>query len=156
MNCSTYLDGWDWRELANAWNVYIPESYAGKDMYKYSEERRLELEAGIERKEQSNIMKQLDMQIDWSVNEYEDFNESDPLVWYIGIVLNNAWKYDLNGNSRVMRKMANDIRCFAEKLSKSKHSYLSPLWAGLSKIRNDETLLKIVSIDHPLIASMWD
>ena len=166
MNCNTYFDGWDWSELANAWGIYLPYSYAGKDMYAYAEKMRLrtdEEKAEDAKKtygvieDDGTVTEHLwdDMFGDtlrWDTNDYEDFNEFDPIIWFIDA----AMRGNDGDGSRVTRKMANDVRCFAKKLSESEISYLTPFWKGLSEIESDWTILNIISGNGPLLAYMWD
>ncbi len=165
MNYNNF-DGWDWTELAVAWNIYIPFSYAGKDMYAFCEKMRLNPELRKQTSkytvlhedgtEEEKQWSDLFPEIDYSVNEYENFDEFDPVVWYIQTALRVSWGKDPNNVSRVVRKMANDVRCFAKKLAKSKHSYYTPLWLGLSRIKHDEVVLRVISTPSPLIGAMWD
>lgn len=158
-----YFNGWDWSELARAWNVYIPESYAGKDMYRYAEERRLNPDIDKDRTYTvinddgtMEVKKWTDLfggAIDWSENNYEDFNEYDPLLWYINTAMR---KYDGCKPTRVMRKMANDIRAFCRALAKSDHTYLTPVWKGLSEVEEDWTLIGFITMDCPILPAMWD
>lgn len=160
---TTYFYGYDWSELAEAWNVYIPESYAGKDMYRYAEERRLNPDIDkdktytvIEDDGTHRVEKWTDLfggALDWSVNEYEDFNEYDPLLWYIKCALK---KYDGQEETRVMKKMANDIRAFCRALAEQDHTYMTPVWLGLSQVENDYSLITFITMESPILPAMWD
>jgi len=154
---SIIFDGWDWTELAQAWNVYIPSSYAGKDMYAYAEKRRLNpvSDNKVVFSKETNL-EDFMSDIDWSINEFENFEDYDPILWYINLALKRGWEQGYELKSRVIARMASDVRCFAYKLSKSSHNYLAPLWEGLSRIEDDETLLRLISVHYPLLASMWD
>lgn len=163
---SPHFDGWDWTELADAWGIYIPESYAGKDMYEFCEKMRLNPElrdktdsyivCEDDGTETAHSWEELFGRIDYSVNEYENFDGYDPILWYIQIALKNSWDKDYNKPSRVIRKMANDVRCFAAALARDTHTYYGPFWEGLSKVEHDEVILRLISERHPLIGSMWD
>ncbi len=157
MNC-VHFNGWDWSELADAWGIYIPEGYGGVDMYEYAEKRRLNPDekgpiAHYINEDGVDEPRELFDGIDWSVNNYQPFNEYDPVVWYIIKVLG---QYEGTKPTRVMMKMANDVRCFAKKLSESEFSYLTPLWKGMSEIEDDWSLLSLITDNSPLLASMWD
>lgn len=146
---SSFFNGWDWRELATAWNIYIPDSYAGRDLYLLVKKQK-------EDPKPSRFVTKLDELFDnydsWVEPVYEDFDETDPLIWYIDIVLRRA-----QGNStRVMKKMAKDVRDYLNKLAKSNYTYYTPLWRGLAKIKDDWSLLIVISGRGPLLSFMWD
>ena len=160
---TTHFNGWDWSELAKAWNVYIPESYAGKDMYAYAEKHRLNPDMDKDRTYtvvEDDGTRRVEKWTDlfggaehWAVNDYEDFNEHDPLLWYI----NGALKgYDGQKDTRVMKKMANDIRAFCRALVDQNHTYMTPVWKGLSEVENDWSLITFIIMDSPILPAMWD
>jgi hypothetical protein len=163
------FNGWDWSELAKAWNVYMPESYAGKDMYQYAERNRTDEEYrtrertytlinddGTEDvKNWDDMFEGLDMnsQEHWDNHGYEDFEEWEPLVWYI----RTALKQDKDGSgTRVTRKMANDVRAFCLALATDSNKYHEPIWRGMAQVEHDFTLLWFIIGTHPLLAEMWD
>ncbi len=49
--------------------------------------------------------------------------------------------------------IAEDLRVYLRTLSKSKMSYCGPAWAGLSRVKDDYTLIQLAI---PLIGSMWE
>lgn len=59
-----------------------------------------------------------------------------------------------DGQKDAMKAIAKDVRGYLRALTKcAKHCmYCWPLWEGLAKIRNDETLLRYVTI---LLGCMW-
>jgi len=159
---TTYFTGYDWTELARAWNIYIPNSYAGKDMYECAEKHRLNpgMDKGLkyirindDGTEEEKTWDGVFNELDWSVNDYENFDETDPILWYITCALK---KYDGGNETRVMKKIANDIREFCRALAKDSFTYLGPLWIGLSEIENDWTLINMVTMKGPLLQAMWD
>jgi hypothetical protein len=98
------FNGWDYTELAEAWNLYIPV---------------------------------------WPMD--------DKLIeYYLEGLFRN---YNGNKPTRPMRKAAKDIRLFLTELSKSKISYQSPMWKGMSEIKDDFTLIQMTI---PNIGYMWD
>ena len=70
--------GWDYTELADAWNVYMP----------------------------------------YDILDEPEHMEYDPLIWYIELALKKA---DFR-ETRVIRKMANDVRKFCRALYKQGHT----------------------------------
>ncbi len=165
----THFNGWDWSELARAWGVYIPESYAGKDMYVFCEKKRLatpeekaedakrtygliEEDGTITEKLWSDLFGTREEE-HWDDHGYEDFNEYDPVLWYINLAMK---KYDGANDTRVIKKMANDIRAFCRALAEQNHTYMTPLWRGLSEIESDWSLINIITMDCPLLPAMWD
>jgi hypothetical protein len=159
------FNGWDWTELAKAWNLYIPESYSGEDMYDYAERNRLDEEfRNRERKytvlhddgtEEERDWNDLfdNSTFDWDNHGYEPFDSWHPIVWFIKGALHN----DRDGSgTRVTRKLANDVRAFCRALATDSHKYYPPLWLGMAEIEHDWTLLWLIIGDYPLIAHMWD
>lgn len=51
------------------------------------------------------------------------------------------------------KKVARDIRSFLKKLIKWDNTYKTPVWEGLLKVENDETLL---TFTYHLLQDMWD
>ena len=100
------FDGWDYIELAESWNLYIPTSI------------------GIE----DHLF----------------------IKWYLGGLFNN---YNGQAPTRPMKKVAKDIRLFLTELAKSEISYMTPMWKGMSEIKDDFTLIQMTI---PNIGYMWD
>lgn len=77
------------------------------------------------------------------------YTDADCIVWYL-----QSTMYNYHGEStRVMRKCAKDIRLFTKELGKSKMSYMSPMWEGMSKIEDDWT---IISVAIRVMNMLWD
>jgi len=117
-----YFKGWDWTELARAWNVYIPEDFW------------MGVESGVDYGFHATCV------------------DSDPVKWLIDAALS---RYAGIGKRRVTRKMANDCREYLALLGdpETSNSYSAPVWYGMSKIKDDWTLLWFV---HDNIEAMWD
>lgn len=154
---NTYpFNGWDWSELARAWNVYMPDSYAGKDLYRYEQEVRNGVRERMKMYKMDGTVYDFEKEFGLKgiqLPEYENFDEWEPLVWYIRTALSR----DEDGSgTRVTRKMANDVRAFCLALAEDSHKYHEPLWIGMSKIEHDWTLLWLIIGEYPLLAEMWD
>lgn len=103
----------------------------------------------------------------WNIYQPEDFYipdpdnkygfhptcyEIDPIKWYINKVMR---RYTGDVPTRPMKKCAKDLRIFLSMLGdkKKSHTYSGPMWLGMSKIKDDWTLLSH-TLDN--IESMWD
>jgi len=115
-----HFNGYDWTELARAWNVYIPDDFF--------------------------------MGIGFSYGFHPTCKDYDPIKWMIYGAIEG---YDGIKSSRVMYKLAQDCREYLSLLGNedTSNSYSAPVWLGMSKIKDDWTLLWFV---YENIGSMWD
>ena len=88
----------------------------------------------------------------YDILDEPDHYEYEPLVWYIELALSRANFCE----TRVIKKMAKDVREYAVALATDGHTYMGPLWIGLSKIESDVEILRTIIGKYPLIAAMWD
>ena len=148
------FNGWDYHELALAWNI-------PNEMGDPHDENFVDVENWTEpeQNEDGTYPFKPDYKIVGPVyDDCEDWFDCDKVIAiYIGVALKTAWdKPWKNGNqlkSRVVKKMAKDLRIYLKELSKGCTSYYGPMWDGMSKIESDTELLRIFK---ELVGWAWD
>ena len=131
------FSGFDYCELCDAWNLpyQIGDDHSENMIYVGGDDFM-------------NSFKKVGPVYD----ECPDYFDSDRVITeYLKIILHKS--YGSDRTSRVLTKVARDLRVFLDKLGDSEYSYQSPMWKGMSKIEDDGTLVQmtILNINH-----LWD
>ena len=151
--------GWDFSELAKAWN--LPSEIGDPHMENFIDDPDWKGQDFDGPDENDYYTFNPNYKITGPVfDQCSDYYDTDKVVLiYLDEVLRigykKPWKNGYQLPSRVLRKVAKDIRIYLMKLSENSSSYYGPMWEGMSKIESDEELIRIIA-GTKLIGWMWD